>query len=215
LERGADAEPLLAELARYSPVGRHLTEPWRVVIAGAPNVGKSTLANALAGYPRSVVAATPGTTRDVVTTRLAIDGWPVELADTAGLRRGTEELERLGIDRAEAAAVRADVCLWVLDSTAIPVWPEEPWPSLRLVVNKIDLPAAAGFRAPAGALRVSAKTGEGLDDLTAVLANWLVPDPPPAGAAVPFTPSLCNQIEEARRLCGAGRFTEAVQVLSL
>src|SRR5262249_7833753 len=74
----------LKELAWRIPLGRHLIQPWQVVIAGAPNVGKSSLVNALAGFQRSVVASTPGTTRDVVTTLLAIDGWPVELADTAG-----------------------------------------------------------------------------------------------------------------------------------
>ncbi len=70
--------------ARRAGLGRRLTRPWRVAVAGPPNVGKSSLMNALAGYQRSIVSPTPGTTRDVVTTRLAIDGWPVELADTAG-----------------------------------------------------------------------------------------------------------------------------------
>ena len=67
-----------------------------MVIAGAANVGKSSLVNALAGYQRSVVAATPGTTRDVVTALIAVDGWPVELADTAGWRTDADPLERKG-----------------------------------------------------------------------------------------------------------------------
>jgi tRNA modification GTPase len=213
--RPADAEPFLSELVRHGSVGRHLTEPWRVVVAGAPNVGKSTLVNALAGYQRSVVAATPGTTRDVVTTRIAIDGWPVELADTAGLRSEPEELERQGIDRAEAAAARADLCLWVLDSTGPPVWPDRPLPGLRYVVNKIDLPASDAFRGPEGTIGVSAKTGEGLDRLIQALAEWLVPHPPAAGAPVPFTPALCDQVEAALGHLTAGRFAEALQALPL
>ncbi len=82
-----ETDRLLTELSRHAGVGRHLTTPWRVTIAGAANVGKSSLLNALAGYQRSIVAPSPGTTRDVVTTVLSIDGWPVELADTAGQRR--------------------------------------------------------------------------------------------------------------------------------
>ena len=105
-------------LARYAPLGRRLTAPWRVVVAGPPNVGKSSLVNALAGYQRSIVAPTPGTTRDVVTTRLAIDGWPVELADTAGVREATDALETQGVRLAREATAAADLCLWVLDASA-------------------------------------------------------------------------------------------------
>jgi tRNA modification GTPase len=82
-----------AELASWASLGRHLVAPWKVAVAGPPNVGKSSLINALAGYQRSVVSETAGTTRDVVTVQVAFDGWPVELADTAGLRAsGAAEL---------------------------------------------------------------------------------------------------------------------------
>ena len=96
---GSRGTELLQDLARHAPLGRHLADPWRVAVMGAPNVGKSSLVNALAGYGRSIVAPTPGTTRDVVTTNIAIDGWPIELVDTAGLRKATEALEGEGIDR--------------------------------------------------------------------------------------------------------------------
>jgi tRNA modification GTPase len=207
-----EAGQLLAKLAGGTRLGRHLTTPWRVTVAGAPNVGKSSLVNALAGYRRSVVAATPGTTRDVVTTAIAIDGWPAELADTAGLRAATEYLEEEGIRRAEAALASADLCLWVLDASAPPVWPPST-PAVRLVVNKTDLPAAWDLSAARDAVLVSARTGAGLAELCARLSRWLVPDPPPPDAAVPFTADLAACIEEARQDLAADRPAEARRAL--
>ena len=197
LERGdvPAARGAAEELARRAPLGRHLTTPWRVVIAGAPNVGKSSLLNALAGYQRSIVAPTPGTTRDLVTVRLAIDGWPVEFVDTAGLRDSAEALEGQGIERARATAATADLCLWVLDASAARIDPEQMTTGVHRVVNKIDLPAAWDLDAVGDAVRVSAQTGAGLADLCARISRWLVPEPPPAGAAVPFTPELCGRVQ--------------------
>jgi tRNA modification GTPase len=196
----AEAGRLLDELARFAPVGRHLNAPWRVAVLGAPNVGKSSLINLLAGYQRSVVSPVAGTTRDVVTAAVAVDGWPVELLDTAGWRAGAEALEKQGIDLARATAAGADLCLWVLDAAAPTQWPEGDFAALRLVVNKIDLPAVWDLGQAAGAVRVSARTGAGLEELLTNLSHWLVPDPPPAGAVVPFTPALCDLVEQARRL---------------
>jgi tRNA modification GTPase len=206
LDRGdtATAATRLDELARFTPLGRHLTEPWRVTVAGAPNVGKSSLVNALAGYQRSVVAPTPGTTRDVVTVNLAVDGWPVELSDTAGLRTADESLEEAGIQRARQAAAGADLCLWVLDASAESVWPDDGAGTVRLVVNKVDLPPAWDLSRAEGAVRVSAQTGEGLPELCAALSGWLVPDVPPEGAAVPFTGIVCENIEHARQTIATG-----------
>jgi tRNA modification GTPase len=205
----------VGELARYAALGRHLTRPWRVVVAGAPNVGKSSLVNALTGFQRSVVAPTPGTTRDVVTTRLSIDGWPVELADTAGLRAGVEALEEEGIRRARATATAADLCLWVLDAAAQPVWPGPEVGAVRLVVNKVDLPSAWNLAQAQHAARVSAATGEGLAALCEAMGKWLVPEVPPPGAPVPFTEKLAAGVEEASRLLAAGTMAEARQALCL
>jgi tRNA modification GTPase len=113
------AEAIGAVLA-FREVGLHLTTPWRVVLAGVPNVGKSSLINALAGYQRAIVAATPGTTRDVVTLQTAIEGWPVELADTAGLREAESEVESAGVALAGRAAATADLVLMIHDAAAAP-----------------------------------------------------------------------------------------------
>jgi tRNA modification GTPase len=203
----------LAALTSRAPVGRHLTTPWRVTIAGAPNVGKSSLINGLAGYQRSIVAPTPGTTRDVVTTRTAFDGWPVELADTAGVRDDTEPTEAAGIDLALDAARAADLCLWVVDASTSPVWPDPRLGNLQLVVNKIDLPAAWDLAAAKGAAVVSALTGAGIPELCDTIARRLVPAPPVPGDAVPFTPRLCDQLEEVSALCRAGLAIDAARLL--
>jgi tRNA modification GTPase len=210
----AEASRLLDELARYAPLGRHLISPWHVVLAGAPNVGKSSLVNALAGYQRSVVTSTPGTTRDVVTTTIALAGWPVELSDTAGWRDATTSLEQQGIARARTAAASADLCLWLLDGSVTPVWPEEIHVPLLLVINKIDLPAAWDRVTATEAVPVSALTGAGLSELMEELAKRLVPAPPPPGAAVPFTPRLADLVEAARQAWHAGQAGEALRLLA-
>lgn len=211
----ASGEKALEELSRWVLVGRHLVEPWRVVVAGPPNAGKSSLVNALAGYHRTIVSPIPGTTRDVVAVRLALDGWPVELADTAGLRDNADSLEEQGIRLAENAIAAADLSLWVIDGAAPDHPSPAPWqPRLGLtIINKIDLPAGWDHAQLAGALRVSALTGEGLDTLCEAIVRRLIPDPPPPGAAVPFTPELCRRIEDARRSWRAGNVAEARRIL--
>ncbi|MCI0492304.1 MAG: 50S ribosome-binding GTPase [Planctomycetes bacterium] len=101
----------------HRDVGAHLTTPWQVVLAGPPNVGKSSLMNSLAGYERAIVSPLHGTTRDVVTTLTAIDGWPVRLSDTAGLRTPQDAIESAGVALATEAIARADMVLLVHDAT--------------------------------------------------------------------------------------------------
>jgi tRNA modification GTPase len=209
LDRGdsAAAQAQLDALTRFAPLGRHLTTPWRVTVAGAPNVGKSSLVNALAGYQRCIVAPTPGTTRDVVTVTLAIGGWPVALADTAGVRTSGELLEVAGIQLAREAAAKADLCLWVLDLMTEPIWPDLRAGNVRLVVNKCDLVSNWDLEEPA--VHVSALSGEGVPELCAAISAWLVPEVPAAGAAVPFTEQLCEAVETASRHLARGQTGEA------
>lgn len=210
----------LHSLAQFAPVGRHLVRPWRVAVAGAPNVGKSSLANALAGYQRAIVAPVAGTTRDLVTVTTALDGWPVELIDTAGLRDEATALEAAGIRQARTHLAGADVVVWVLDaSSPEPVWPAGPDAETfgrerLLVANKTDLPARWDLDAAPVALRLSATTEVGIPELTAVISQLLVPTSPAPGAAVPFTPELADAIEAATRLLATGEVAIARETLA-
>jgi tRNA modification GTPase len=197
---GRSADEMRAVLRRNSRVGRHLVEPWTVAIAGAPNAGKSSLLNALAGFARSVVSPIPGTTRDAVSVSLAFDGWPVDLIDTAGLRDTPDTLESEGVERARAAATGSDLVLWVADSTgprpesvrevAGPLGIDDE--KVVVVFNKTDLADVAPDEFPE-AVRVSAATGFGLPDLAARIVAALVPDAPAPGEPVPFTPERCDR----------------------
>ncbi len=199
---GRQVEILLAR----ADLGRHLVRPWRVVLGGNVNVGKSSLINALLGYGRAIVHAQPGTTRDVVTAGTAIEGWPVELSDTAGLRSGDDTVERAGVQRAEEQLAAADLAVLVFDA-ATPWSPRdrqliEARPSALVVHNKCDLPPAPGARSTG--LSISASTGEGVEALLRVIAARLVPDPPPPGAAVPFTAEQFQRLHGYRTQIEAG-----------
>ncbi len=204
-QRWAAAAEGVKRLLACHDVGRHLTQPWLVVLAGRPNVGKSSLLNALAGFPRAIVAHTPGTTRDVVKLSTAIDGWPVQLADTAGLHQAGDELESAGIGLADEAMARADLLLFVSDGAAelqtrlgeigtVASFPRRPARVLE-VLNKIDIlsPDKRSVADSLGAIQTSALTGEGIPQLIAAIGAALVPDPPAAGTAVPFAPSTSRR----------------------
>jgi len=140
-------------------LGRPRIEPLkdgvRVVIAGPPNAGKSSLLNAIAGDERAIVTSVPGTTRDHIEVPLAIDGVPVLLTDTAGLRASEDAVETIGIARAQALIEAADVLLWLGDP------PDAPDHPRRILIHpKVDLPDRR--QCPEGSTGVSAQTGEGL-----------------------------------------------------
>jgi tRNA modification GTPase len=208
----ATAEQGLADLMQFTSIGRHLIEPWQVAVVGAPNAGKSSLVNALAGYQRSVVASVPGTTRDVVTVTVAFDGWLVELSDTAGLRQAPDELERGGVARAQQTLAASDLCLWLLDTTTQPIGPtmrlvDEIGASrekILFVLNKIDLPPTWDARDLPQAVLVSARTGAGIDELIRQVLARLVPNAPPPGAAVPYLPRFCDAVVEANHAIRQG-----------
>jgi tRNA modification GTPase len=188
-----------ALLAR-ADLGRHLVEPWRVVLAGPPNVGKSSLINALVGFQRAIVHPTVGTTRDVVSATTAIEGWPIELSDTAGLREGEGPIERAGVELARCQLAGADLVLLVFDSSE--AWSDahdglvDAWPEALVIHNKCDLAPCDEPPRPEGRL-TSALTGQGIDELVGAIGGRLVRDPPPCGAGVPFKADQVERLEAA------------------
>jgi tRNA modification GTPase len=169
--------------------GALLREGLRVVLAGQPNVGKSSLLNALAGAELAIVTPIPGTTRDRVAETIQIDGVPLHITDTAGLRlphEAADEVERIGIARSWEAIAGADVLLFLRDLSRAgePAYDAAdaeiagllPAATPRIEVwNKADAVAAPGAALPPGALALSAKTGAGLETLRQALlqrAGW-------------------------------------------
>ncbi len=175
--RAIDAH--LADGAR----GERLRAGAEVAVVGPPNAGKSSLVNRLARRDAAIVSATPGTTRDVIEVRLDLDGVPVTVADTAGLREARDEIEREGVRRAAARARAADRVLAVFDASS---WPRLDTAILKtfgcggiVVLNKCDLLSDEAVRAlpdrVAGwpAVRTSCRTGAGLDRLVDTLVSEL------------------------------------------
>jgi tRNA modification GTPase len=187
--RQAEAEAAVARLVRASRVGLRLTRPWRVVLAGPVNAGKSSLVNALAGHARSIVSAEPGTTRDLLETRIVLDGWEIDLIDTAGLREAdladASPTERAGINRAIAATAEADLTLR-LSRVGFSL----PHPREINVLSQCDL-LLPDAPPPPSTIRTSTVTREGIAELAAAIVRRLVPEeheePDLLSGAVPFT----------------------------
>ncbi len=180
--------------------GRLLTEGMTIVIAGRPNAGKSSVLNRLAGQEAAIVTATPGTTRDLLRERIVLDGMPLHVLDTAGLRSAADAIEAEGIRRARAAMALADRILFVIDAAADPdaagyleeraaLPPEVP---VTLVFNKIDLLARGTEPGIASApppppppapqlVALSALTGQGFDALAAHLKDCMGFEPGATG----------------------------------
>ncbi len=209
------ASASLEELLRWADFGLHLSQPWKIVLAGPPNVGKSSLLNALAGTRQAIVHHEPGTTRDWIEWSSAIDGWPVMFTDTAGVRSASEPVERAGVERSLQRLREADLALLVVDAQS--GWTHEHSrllelapPRCLIVVNKVDLAGTEvsdlpmldgnGFLADheksLGVVATSAIDGTGIANLLNEMARVLVPATPDEGAAIPFR---IEQIECLRK----------------
>lgn len=191
----------IQNLLRWQHFGLHLISPWRVVLAGRPNVGKSSLINAILGYDRSIVFDEAGTTRDVLTANTAIEGWPFEFSDTAGIREQAAPLEAEGILRAEQVLNEAD-CRVLLIDTSQSVHPDDQrllsqWPDSIVIAHKTDLPKRWDAPLPEQALPVSSKTNAGIDSLLSQLVKRLVPEVPDKHTAIPITKRQIDLLKQS------------------
>lgn len=207
-ETTESAERQLSELYATYTKGKFMHDGVPCAIIGKPNVGKSSLLNALVGYERAIVTDIAGTTRDTVEEKCVLGGVLLRLIDTAGIRETDDTVEKIGVERAKAAAEAAELILVVTDASS-PLTDEDeetikiaenstkPW---ILVENKDDLPQTASIEA-ANAVRISAKTGAGIEDLgEAVKARFGTGDTP-AGEML----TNARQADEVRRARDAVR----------
>ncbi len=161
--------------------GQHLRNGVKTVLLGRPNVGKSSLFNALAGFERVIVTDIAGTTRDTVEEPVRLGGVLLRLTDTAGLRDTTDRIEALGVERAERAAGEAELAVFVCDASepltdadAQAIAAAKAAPRSLALLNKTDLPACIkpGTLPFETVLTVSAQTGQGLEQLKTLLEQW-------------------------------------------
>jgi tRNA modification GTPase len=211
------AAETLVRLAASHQRGRLLAAGCRVVIAGRPNVGKSTVFNGLIGSARAIVTAYPGTTRDTLEEIVDIGGVPARLIDTAGLRESGEVVERIGVDRAREQLRRADLVLFVFDGSAGYSSADEEirrqigdTPAVS-IANKSDLGLAVGL--PGEAIAISAREPRGIERARQALAERLTSGLPEEGGETITSIRQHDVIARAARAAEAARRAHAEAVL--
>ncbi len=223
------AETTLEELLEWADFGLHLARPWRVVLVGPPNVGKSSLMNALVGTHQAIVHSEPGTTRDWLESSGAIDGWPVVFTDTAGIRESVDPIEQAGVHSSLNCLRAAELAVLVVDASELEranwmqssVYEElsQVAPLRRLECwNKVDLLSDAtevSRRArDSECILSSAVSKPGVGELLASISKLLVPRLPEVGQAVPFLPAQVASLTASLRAISSGQPILAEDLLS-
>ncbi len=218
----------LIRLNQLVSYGKHLVTPYRVVLLGPPNAGKSSLLNALAGYRRAIVHSQPGTTRDCVEEPIFYRGIPLLWSDTAGVRDSGDPLEVAGMEQTFRQLQQADLVLELSEfgqpiSTSLPnmspIWISR-WTQLHkknrwlFVVNKIDLSDSSERPANTdGCMHISVKNNTGVHELLDQVVRRLVPAFPRPEEAVPFLPKHARMIRTIWHLLKEQNFPQILNLL--
>ncbi|MCU7960678.1 MAG: tRNA uridine-5-carboxymethylaminomethyl(34) synthesis GTPase MnmE [gamma proteobacterium symbiont of Bathyaustriella thionipta] len=204
-----DIDSSLKRVLTSAKTGAVMRDGMNLVIAGRPNAGKSSLLNALAGSERAIVTDIPGTTRDILREHIQIDGMPLHILDTAGLRKTDDKIETEGIKRAHHALTQADCILWIYDDSVAEdaepdaICQQDGIPLLR-VSNKIDLTQTPAGPLDDGRIGLSARDGEGLDDLKQALKNIMGLDASTEGEFIARRRHL-DALQRAARFVDSGK----------
>ena len=219
----------------WGEFGSNLTQPRSLVFCGQPNVGKSSLVNAIAGFQRAIVNSQAGTTRDVLSQSTAIDGWPVDLKDTAGLRASQDRIEALGIEKAKQEIAKSQIRCLVFSCEDFQPADEADAQTLAthrrlleqldpqmLVFNKSDLvpdfepPTELGFAGPTlvvSAANASTTDNAGLQSLVDCIANSLAPELPSEEQWFPVTPWQRAELQLILQQLNDGKYDAAQSFL--
>ncbi len=207
------------ELIRWAELGTHLVEPWKIVLAGPPNSGKSSLLNAILGYQRAIVHEQAGTTRDLLTEHTSVGGWPVVIVDSAGVRETEDRIEGAGI-AASFVAVGSANCLLLLVS------PELGWQAehnailsgyrgdrVIVVETKSDLGSVKGLSVNYPSIATSVAEPQSIERLLHAVERALVPHIPPSGTAIPFRREHVEAFQAVQEYLSDGKTAESLEVL--
>ena len=223
-QSAADQEPILREidsLIAAGEFGQHLCRGWRIVLAGPPNVGKSSLINALVGQEKLIVHDQPGTTRDWTESGAVIGGWPVQLTDTAGIRQSEDEIETAGVNKAKELVHSSDLLVLVVDATQgwQPIHDELASVDVRRLVcwNKMDKarmePIAGDGRLPS---TLASCVGQpGIQELLRSIEEQLFTNAPSPGNAVPFCAEQLSGLALARSFVESGHHSKASDCIAV
>ncbi len=212
------ARELIQSALRLDPWSTRMVKPFEVLLAGPPNAGKSSLLNRLVGYDRAIVSPIPGTTRDLVSGQFALNGWLVNLTDSAGLRETVDPIESQGIEQVRGQMNRAEVMIWVTDPFSGQPSPSD-WGKGREIAHKIEVSNKVDLcesveKSGTKCIPISAKTGQGVEHLLQVLSTTLGLPDFSLNLPIPFTIPLTGCLQTLLELIQKEKSSRALEQLN-